>query len=82
MLKLFILLALTIVFFIQTAPAYCGVSKTVVFHITVTLPAHVMADNDLSLNPFSNKPYQNQIVQTQTVIRDSRTISLISVVVP
>jgi hypothetical protein len=75
MLKFFILLALTTVIFIQTVPAY---SMSLV--VSATLPEHAMANNNLSVTPFSNNPYQ--LVQTQIVIRNNKTISLTSIVVP
>ncbi len=80
MLRPFILLALTIVIFIQTVPAYCGASKTTTFQLSVTIPEHVILNNNLEGTPFSNNLYQ--LVQTQTVIRNNKTISLTSIVVP
>ena len=78
MLKLFILLALTIATFIQAAPAYCGVSRTTVFRLSVTIPEHVI----FNTNPqnASHNPYQ--LTQTQTVMRNNKSISLTSIVVP
>jgi hypothetical protein len=80
MLKLFILLALTIVICIQAIPAYCGVSRTTTFQLSVTIPDHVISNMNLGVTPFSNNPYQ--LVQTQTVTRNNKSISLISIVVP
>ncbi len=80
MLKFLILLTLTTVIFIQTVPAYCGVSRTVTFQLSVTIPEHVIVNNNLNLSQFSNNPFQ--LVQTQTVIRNNRSISLTSIVVP
>jgi len=88
MLKFLVLSALTIVLFIQTAPAYCGITRTFVYHLTVRLPEHVMADANAiaeynsRFNPFLKNPYQNQLVQIQTVIRNNKTIRLASIVVP
>ena len=80
MLKFFILLALTTVIFIQTVPAYCGVSRTMTFQLSVTIPPHVIANKALGLTAFSNNP--NQLIQTQAVIRNNKSISLTSIVVP
>ena len=78
MLKFFILLALTTVIFIQTVPAYCGTSVSLI--VSATLPEHVIANNNLSITPFSNN--SNQLVQTQIVIKNNKSISLTSIVVP
>ncbi len=79
--KLFILLALAIVIFIQTAPVYCsGISRTMIFHLSVTIPEHVIFNNDLVSTPFSKNPYQ--LVQTQTITRNNKNIQLTSIVVP
>ncbi|MDE2222764.1 MAG: hypothetical protein KGK03_06810 [Candidatus Omnitrophica bacterium] len=78
MFKLLPLLALSILIFVQTVPAYCAVSRTVTFQVSVTIPPHVM------LNPsggtFGNNPYQ--MVQTQTLIRNNQTIRMTTIVVP
>jgi hypothetical protein len=74
------LLALTAIFLMQTIPAFCGVSKTMSFQISVTIPPHVIANGALGLSLISNHLYQ--IVQTQTIIRNNRSISLTSIVVP
>ena len=73
-----ILIALTILTFIQAVPAYCGVSRTMTFQLSVTIPEHVMSYK-LGMTPFSNNVYQ--LVQTQTVIRNNKTIQLTSIVV-
>ena len=80
MLKFFILLALTIVILMQTVPSYCGVTKTTIFQISVIIPEHVMANNNHSVTPISKNTYQ--LVQTQTVIRNNKSIRLTSIVVP
>jgi hypothetical protein len=49
------------------------------FQLSVTMPEHVIVNNT-SVSPFSNNAYQ--LVQTQTVIRNNKTISLTSIVVP
>jgi hypothetical protein len=64
----------------QTVPAYCGVSRTFILQISATIPEHVMTNNNLSITPFSNNTYQ--LIKTQTVIRDNKSISLTSIVVP
>ncbi|MDE1920418.1 MAG: hypothetical protein KGJ09_02190 [Candidatus Omnitrophica bacterium] len=78
MLKLLPLLVLTALIVFQTVPAYCAVSRTVTFQLSVTIPPHVM------LNPsgsaFPNNPYQ--ITQTQTLIRNNQTIRMTTIVVP
>jgi len=78
MLKFLILLALTTVIFIQTVPAYCGGSRSLL--VSATLPEHVMTNNNLERTSFSNNPYQ--LAQTQIVIRNNKTITLTSIVVP
>jgi len=80
MFKLLTLLVLTIAIFMQTAPAYCGVSRTMVFQLSVTIPEHVILNSGIAAAPFSNNPYQ--LIQTQMVVRNNRTISLTSIVVP
>ena len=80
MLKCLVLLTLTIITFMQTLPAYCGVSRTETFQISVTIPPHVMANDALNVIPVSNNAFQ--LVQTQIVIRNNKTISLTSIVVP
>ena len=80
MFKFLILLALTIVIIIQTAPAYCLGSNTVSFQVSAIMPEHVMFNSNHEALAFSNN-FQ-QISQTQTVIRNNRTISLTSIVAP
>ncbi len=77
MLKFFILLAVAMVFFLHAVPAYCGASRTMIFHLTATLPPHIMF-NALSL--LSNNA--NQIVQTQIVLRNNKSVRLRTIVVP
>jgi hypothetical protein len=67
--KLLFLSAIAIFIIIQTGPAFCGVSRTETFQLSVTIPEHVMENN-------------KQLVQTQTVIRDNKSIRLTSIVVP
>jgi len=78
--KLLFLSAIAIFIIIQTEPVFCGVSKTATFRLSVTIPEHVMGNNNLSVSPLSNN--SNQLVQTQTVVRDNKSISLTSIVVP
>ena len=80
MIKFIILFVLAIVVFIQTIPAYCGVSKTTVFNLSVTIPEHVLTSSNASAIPFSRNPYQ--LIQTQMVMRNNQSISLTSIVVP
>jgi len=80
MLKILILLAVTGLVFIQTQPAYCGGLRSISVQISVTIPEHVMVNNNLGAAPFSNNP--DQLVQTETVIRNNQSISLTSIVVP
>jgi hypothetical protein len=80
MLKLFILLTLTTVTFLQTIPAYCGVTRTGSFQISVIIPEHVMSYSGLATAPFSNNI--NQLIQTETVVRNNKSITLTSIVVP
>ncbi len=74
--RLFILLALTTVIFLQSIPAYCA---TTTFHLSVTIPAHVIL-NGPNMAPSSKNAYQ--MVQTATVVRNNKNISLTSIVVP
>ncbi len=69
MLKCLCLFALLIFLFLHTVPAFCGVSKTMTFQVTATLPEHVMSNN------------ANLLAQTQTVIRNNKTTRLTSIVV-
>ena len=77
MLKYLILLALTTVIFLQTTPAYC---TTMMFHISATIPEHVMVNNNLGVTSLSSN--LNQLVQTETVVRNHQNIRLTSIVVP
>jgi hypothetical protein len=79
MLQLLILLALTTVIFMQTVPAYCGVPRTITLKISATVPEHVMTNNNPGVTPFSNNAFQ--LVQTQTAIRNNKSINLTSIVV-
>lgn len=80
MLKFFILFAIATVFFLQIIPAYCQSGRTLTLLVSATLPEHVMMTNALEPNAFSNNPLQ--LVQTQTVIRNNKSIRLVSIVVP
>lgn len=80
MFKLYILFILTIVIFMQPVPAFCGATRTMTFQLSVTIPEHVIVNNNRESVPFSNNT--NQLVQTQTVIRNNKTIRLTSIVVP
>jgi len=77
MLRSLSLLALTAVILIQTVPAYCG---SMSLEVSAIVPPHVMAYNSLNINPSSANPAQ--LVQTQTVIRNNKSVDLISIVVP
>jgi len=61
-------LTLTIIAFMQTEPAFSG-SRTLTLEVSATIPEHVMENN-------------NQSAQTQTIIRNHKTIILTSIVVP
>ena len=76
MLKILILLGVTILIFILTTPAYCS---TTVFHISATIPEHVMTNNIPGVNPFPQN--LNQSVQTETVIRNNHNIQMTTIVV-
>ncbi len=80
MLKFLILLVLTIVIFMQTIPGLLRGSRTITLTVSATIPEHVMVNNNPGSTSFSNNP--NQLVQTQTVIRNNKSISLTSIVVP
>ena len=71
MFKFFILFALTTVLCLQCLPAYCGVSRTVALQVSVTIPPHVMLNNNLG-----------QLVQTQTMIRNNQNVQVTSIVLP
>jgi len=73
------LLAIVIFIIIQTEPAFSSVSKTTTFFMSVTIPEHVMTNNTaISLSSH----HQNQLIQTQTVIRNNQRINLTSILVP
>jgi len=78
MLKFLPLLLLTTVIFMQSIPAYCGVTRTASFQVSVTIPEHVMLNS--SGTPLSNSPYQ--LIQTQIVMRNNKNTNLTSIVVP
>ena len=78
MLKLLSLFAVVTAIFMQTVPAFCEVSRSTTFHLSVTIPEHVILNNLRA--PLSNNTVQ--LVQTQTVIRNNKSISLTSIVVP
>jgi hypothetical protein len=80
MLKLLTTFILTIVLFILTPPAYSSVSRTMAFQLSVTIPEHVFLNNNLGNTALSTNAYQ--LAQTQTVIRNTKTIRLTSIVVP
>jgi hypothetical protein len=80
MVKLLSPFALIILIYMQAAPAYCGVSRTMTFNLSVTIPEHVIFNSGLRATPFSNNTYQ--LVQTETVIRNNKSIRLTSIVVP
>jgi len=48
--------------------------------VSATLPPHVMDNGNPGLTPLSNNAVQ--LVQTQTVIRNNKSIVLTSIVVP
>jgi hypothetical protein len=77
--KLFTLIAVVTVIFLQAGHAYCGVSKTMTFRLSVTIPPHVIYDTSNG-TPISNYPFQ--LIQTQTVMRNNKSIQLTSIVVP
>lgn len=79
MLKCLILLVLIVVFFTQTPPAYCG-SRSISLIVSATLPEHVMDIGTPGIAPFLNNP--NQLVQTEMVVRNNKSIRLTSIVVP
>jgi len=74
------LLAVVIFIIIQTEPAFSQISKTTVFQMSVTIPEHVIYNNGLMAAPAAN--HLDQLIQTQTVIRNNKTIRLTSIVVP
>jgi len=80
MLKLFFLLALTILVIMQTQPGFCEGARVIMLQVSATMPPHVMINANHQVNPFSDTVLQ--ITQTQLIIRDNRTISLTSIVVP
>ena len=77
MFKFFILLALTTIVCLQSFPAYC---ETLTLQISVTIPAHAILSNDSQVSAFANNA--QQLVQTQTVIRNNQSVQINSIVVP
>jgi len=73
--KLLILLALTILISLPAVNAYCAGSMTLV--VSATLPSHVM-DNNALLQ--SNNA--DQLVQTQTIIKNNKSFVVTSIVLP
>ena len=69
-------LSLSIVILMQALPAY---SASMSFQVSVIMPEHVMANADPSSSLFSNS--SNQLVQTQTIIRNNQMIKLTTIVV-
>jgi hypothetical protein len=82
MLKLLIPAAVAIAIFIQAFPAYCGVSRTATFELSVTIPEHIVTNSALVASSFTNNPFQFQLIQTQIVMRNNKSIRLTSIVVP
>ena len=74
------LLFLMIALMIQTVPSYCAVTNTTIFHLSVTIPEHVIYNSRIKEALFSRNPYQ--MAQTQTVVRNHKPVSLTSIVVP
>jgi hypothetical protein len=76
--RLLLLLPLFIaLFLIHPLPGFCA-GKVMSLIVSATLPPHVMAKS-LSMMALSSA---NQLVQTQNVIRNNRSIRLVSIVVP
>lgn len=80
MLKLFILLALTIVISMPAITAYCEGSRIASITVSATIPQHVMESNALGITPIVNNP--NQLVQTKTVIINDKRFIITSIVLP
>ena len=80
MFKILLILAYVGLLFIQTTPAYCEGSRTLTLQISVTMPEHIMANNNSQVTSFSNN--SNQLVQTETVVRNNQNIRLTTIVVP
>ena len=71
--------AIVIFIIIQEEPGYCQITKTTTFHISVTIPEHVLSPG-LGIAPDTN--HSNQLIQTQTVMRNNKAVSLTTIVVP
>jgi len=76
--KLLILFFFSLFLILQTLPAYC-VTRTMSFHISVTIPEHVMVPSNMSA---VSVPQNQQLVQTQLVMRNNKPVQLTSIVVP
>lgn len=76
--KLLFTLALALIITIQAFPAFAATTRTTTFHLSVTIPEHVMmpSGND----PVGGAAYQ--LVQKQILIRNNRAVSMTSIVVP
>ncbi|MBF0511703.1 MAG: hypothetical protein HQL13_05160 [Candidatus Omnitrophica bacterium] len=79
MIKFLIIFLFTIVFFLPAIPGFCGESRTVTFQLSLTIPPHVMWSPAGDLQGTSRS---NQIVQTDTMIRNNRMVEMTSVLVP
>jgi hypothetical protein len=80
MLKLFILLALTILISLPAITAYCEGSRVASITVSATIPQHVMESNALGITPTVNNP--NQLVQTKTVVINNKSFIITSIVLP
>ncbi|MBF0503465.1 MAG: hypothetical protein HQL14_00030 [Candidatus Omnitrophica bacterium] len=73
-----IILAFIGLILIQTEPAFSAVTRTLTLLVSATLPEHIMT-NSLNIAPISNT---NQLIQTDTVIRNNKSVRLTTIVVP
>jgi len=76
MFKPFPLFVVAIFMFLLTVPAYCS---TMSFYVSATIPEHIVMNKNLGGVGLSNN--YNQLVQTDTVIRNNQAISVTSIVV-
>jgi hypothetical protein len=78
MLKKLIVSGLIVAVVMPFSRAFGGVSRTMEFRISVTIPPHVMMNS----NQIGGGSAKNQLSQTQTVFRNNQLVQVTSIVVP
>ncbi len=79
MIKHSILLAVTFLAVFSAVPGY-GATRSLSLIVSATLPEHVMDPGSTLLAPAADKAIQ--MVQTQTMTRNHRSVVVTSIVVP